>query len=262
MSKKQKASQNNKSKMSDKERIKDLTRENQRLKREIGLLKGEIENGKPSALKLLRKQDAVTSTFLHQARRENTFSQDGYLSYLWKGMKNASVFRIYSNILNTVKHLTFITTTIQVIVFILAIVKSSAIFIISASAFIVSLPFIILVSGTGAFLTFLGRKRATKTNRPLLTGKDVYVFFPAKKSAMRPDSYFAGLVKSFSNRENTVCVIVTQGLFFSRGIGNKSRYFFTSKVDAPNIIVVRRHYYFELKQKIIIPLSHAINEIY
>jgi hypothetical protein len=248
---------------SDKAKIRELTKENLRLQREISTLKAELERGKPSSRRLLRKRDNIRSTFAYQARRQDTYSQESFLSYFFKAFKNASFFRIYSDIINTVRHFTFVTTTIQIVLFLLAIVKSGAIFLISTSAFIVALPFIFIISGIGAILTVLGSKKASAANRPMMKNKDVYVFFPAKKSAIRSDSFFAGFVRSTANESpDRVCVIVSHGFFFSRGIFERKRYYFTSRKEAENIIIVRKHYYFKLKNKIIIPEAKSINEIY
>lgn len=247
---------------SDKLKIRELKNENLRLKREIAQLKSEIERTKSSTRRLLKKTDSTNKLFLQQARRENTFSQDAYFSYFKNSFKNASVFRIYADIVNTVKHFTFFTTAIQIFLFLFSIIKSGAIILISTSAFIVSLPFILLVSGVGAILTFLGTKKANEQNRPLIKAKKVCVFFPAKRSAISPQSYFSGFVKTTAQDKNTVCVIVAPGFFFSGSIFGRKKFFFTSRRDAENIITVRRRYYFKFKQRIVIPESSSICEIY
>ena len=262
MAKKAKANKNKKE-ASEKALLRELTLENQRLRREIASLKSEIERGTPSTKRLLQKRDTIASTFSHQARRQETYSQENAFSYFFKALRNASFFRVYKDILYTVRHLAFVTTTIQIILIILTIIKSSAIFLISTSAFIVALPFIFLFSAVGTALTVFGSRRATRINRPLVKNKDVYVFLPAKKSAIRPDSYFAGFVRETAAADpERVCVIVTQGFFFSRGISKKRRYYFTSRKEDENIIIVRRHYYYKFKNKIAIPEARSVNEIY
>ena len=243
-------------------RIDELKRENAQLRGEIALLKSELQQSKASTRRLNKKRDMTSSLLLHQARRENTFSQRSTFSYFTHALKNASLFRLYSQIVNTVKRFTFVTTTIQVLLVVLTVVKSGVIVLISTSAFIVSLPFLFLMSGLGAILTFIGSKKATKQNTPIIKGKRVCVFFPAKKSVMRKGGYFAGFVRSIAEEPNTVCIIVTPGFFFSRGISEGKHYFFTSRIDAQNIIIVRRHYYFKLKKKIIEPLAAHLTEIY
>ena len=247
---------------SDKEKIKELSAENINLRREINELKNEIERSKPSTRRILRKKDNISKLLAVQTRKENTFSQEAYWAYFMRSLKNASLFRIYADIVNTVKHFTFVTTTIKIVLFLLSLVKSGAIILISTSAFIVSLPFILLISCTGAILTFLGERKANKTNLPIIKGKKVYVFFPAKRSAMNPESYFAGFVKSIAKNDNTVCVIVTPGFFFSKGICSKNNYFFTSRLDTQNIITLRRRYYFKFKNRILLSEASSICEIY
>ena len=262
MEKRNKKTERKQAALRQEEKIRELTRENMQLRSEIEFLKNEIQQSSASKRRILKKRDSIKSIFMHQARRENTYSQDKYFSYFKHALKNASLFRAYTQIINTVRHLTFISTTIQIVFFILTLLQSGIIFLISTSAFIVSLPFTFLISGTGAMLTFLGSRKATRVNTPLLRGKKVCVFFPGKKSVIRDGSYFSGFVKSMSNRPNTVCIIVTQGLFFSRGISKNKKYFFTSRVEGENIIIVRKHYYFKLKKKIIEPYSSDITEIY
>jgi hypothetical protein len=256
-------SNKNKKAASDKARIRELTKENMRLRREVESLKGELERGRPSTRRLLRKRDAVESTFSNQARRQDIYAQENAFSYFTRALGNASFFRVYKDILHTVRRLSFVTTTIQIILIILTIIKSSAIFLISTSAFIVALPFIFLFSALGTVLTVIGSRRATMVNRPLVKGKDVYVFLPAKKSAIDPNSFFAGFVKEMADgAPDRVCVIVTQGFFFSRGIGKSRKYYFTSRKEADNIIIVRRHYYYKFKNKILVPEARSVNEIY
>ncbi len=262
MSKKNKERNKRGVKTAQEERIRELTKENLRLRNEVALLKNEIQQNSATTRRLSKKRDSVRSMFLHQARRENTFSQNTNLSYFRYALKNASLFRVYSQIINTVRRFTFVNTTIRIAIFLLTIVNSGAIFLISTSTFIVSLPFMFLLSGVGAMLTLLGSRKATQINRPILTNKNVCVFFPAKKSAIRKDTYFSGLVQSMGEQPNTVCVIVTQGFFFSRGTTGRKRLFFASRVDADNLIIVRRHYYFKLKQSIILPYSKKLTEIY
>ena len=262
MSKKNKKRKKQALEKQQEKKIRELTKENIRLRNEVSLLKNEIQQEHAATRRLVKKRDSIHSLFMLQARRENTFSQKSHFSYFRHALKNASLFRAYSKIINTVRHFTFVTTTIQVVLTLLTILKSGVIFLISTSAFLVTLPFTVLLSGIGAILTLFGSKKATATNKPILSGKKVYVFFPAKKSIVRTDSYFAGFVDSMLHQPDAVCVIVTQGFFFSRGITGKKNYFFTSRVEKDNLIIVRRHYYFKLKKSIIEPYAKKITEIF
>ena len=244
------------------DKIRELTEENMRLHREIAFLKNELQGQKSSAKRLLKRRDKISSLFIRQAQNESTFSEENFLSYAKNLIKNASVFWVYSSIIDTVRRFTFISTTIRILIFILSFVQSSAIFIIWTSALIISLPFVFLFTGIGLMLTFLGSRNAIIKARPIVKGRQVTVFFPAKKSAFAENSYFSGMVNETAAKSNSLCVIVSPGLFFSRGIYGKRRYYFATRKESENVIVVRKHFYYRFKNKVLINCANSISEIY
>lgn len=244
------------------DKIRELTDENLRLQREIAFLKNELQREKRPVRQLLKKRNKIESTFLRQSKNGITFSQERYFSYVKNLVTNASVFWVYSGIIDAFRRFTFISITFKVIAFIFSLIRSSAVFILSTSAVIVTLPFVFLFSGIGFMLTFLGGRNATKKARPLVKGKHVTVFFPASKTAFRSNSYFAGMVKETAKQPASLCIIVTPGLFFSRGIGEKKRYYFTTRRESENIIIVRKLFYYRFKKKILNKDALGITEIY
>ena len=249
-------------KRDNRDKIRELTDENMRLHREIAFLKNELQREKRSTRQLLHRRDKVESAFLRQAKSEGAFSQKKYFSYIRHSVKNASVFGIYAGIIDAVRRFTFVSTTIRILIFLLSLIQSGAVFIISTSAFIIALPFVFLFSGIGFMLTFLGARKATQKARPIVKGKNVTVFFPAKRSAFNSDSYFAGMVRDIAKRPNAMCVIVAPGLFFSRGISGKKRYYFTTRADGDNVIVVRKHFYYRFKSRVLLKDAARLTEIY
>lgn len=244
------------------EKIRELTEENMRLHREIGFLKNELQNQKNSVVHRFKKRSKTESAFLRQARNENAFAQEQFFSYAKRLIKNASVFWVYSSIIDAVRRFTFISTTIRVFIFIFSLIQSSAVFILWTSAIIVSLPFVFLISGIGFMLTFLGGKRATKRARPLVANKKVTVFIPANKKAFSSDRYFAGMVSETAKKPNALAVIVSPGLFFSKGIYGKRRYYFTTRRESENVIVVRKQFYYRFKNKVLLDEAQSITEVY
>ena len=249
-------------KRESRDKIRELTDENMRLNREIAFLKNELQREKRSTRQLLHRRNKVEAAFLRQAKNEGAFSQKEYFSYIRHSVKNASVFWIYAGIIDAVRRFTFVSTTIRILIFIISLIQSGAVFIISTSAFIIALPFVFLFSGIGFMLTFLGARKATQRTRPLVKGKNVTVFFPVKRSAFDSDSYFAGMVKDIAKQPNSLCVIVAPGLFFSRGISKKRRYYFTTRKDGDNIIIVRKHFYYRFKNRVLLRDANRTTEIY
>lgn len=246
----------------NRDRIRELTDENMRLNREIAFLKNELQREKRSTRQLLKKKSKVDAAFLRQAKDSGAFSQEKYFSYLRHSVKTASVFRVYTGIVDAVRGFAFVSTTIRILIFLYSLLHSSAVLIISTSAFIIALPFVFLFSGLGFMMTFLGARKSVKKTRPIVKNKNVNVFFPASRAAFETESYFAGMVKDMSNQPNTLSVIVSPGLFFSRGIFGKKRYYFTTRIESENIIIVRKRFYYSFKNRVLIDEAKRITEIY
>ena len=152
--------------------------------------------------------------------------------------------------------------TLKIVLTLLTVVQTSAIFVLATSASVVALPFILVVSYGAFFLAHISRKRNDAVNKKLLAHKRIFVFFPPKKRALSPDSYFSGMVEELSKKSDHICIVVSPHFWRNRGLfGNKKPYRF-SRVEHERILLVRRQYYFMLKKNIFNEYANDIIEIY
>ena len=107
----------------------------------------------------------------------------------------------------------------------------------------------------------LARKH-NKRNTALLSGKQVYVFFPPKERAFDHGSYFAHFVSDIASREDCIAVVVSPYMLKSTGIEKSRKPYYISRLDGQDILLVRRHYYFTLRKKIIDVHTSSLTEIY
>ena len=257
MSKKQK----NTPTTSDNDRIKELKAENRRLRQEVSVLKRELES---THERLIRRKspDPHQGLLAHQAQNEVLFSKKHYFTYIIQLLRSTSVFGIYKRILAFLRRYSFVSTTLKIVVAVLTVVQTSAVFVIATSTSFLSLPFILVISYAGFFLAHIHRKRNDAINKRLLAHKKIYVFFPPKKRALDPGSYFSGMVTDLSQTEDHICIVVSPHFWRNRGLhGNKKPYRF-SRMEGERILLVRRQYYFMLKKNIFEKSSGEIIEIY
>ncbi len=253
--------QKNPSIVSDAELIKELKAENRRLRGEVSVLKSELESTQERLL-IRKNADPTQALLTHQAQNAVLFSKKRYFTYIFKLFSFTSIFSIYKKILAFLRRYSFISTTLKVIVAILTVVQSSAIFVLATSVSFLSVPFILVISYTVFFLAHFQRKKNDAVNKKLLAHKKIFVFFPPKKRALSPESYFSGMVESFSQEEDHICIIVSPHFWRNRGLcGNKKPYRF-SRMEGDRILLVRRQYYFMLKKNILEKSSGEIIEIY
>ena len=247
--------------ISDADLIKELKSENRRLRQEVSVLKNELESTQD---RLIRRKntDPHQALLTHQAHNELLFSKKRYFGYIVQLFRSTSIFSIYKKILAFLRRYSFISTTLKIVVAVLTVVQTSAIFVIATSASFLSVPVILITSYLAFFFAHIYRKRNDAVNKKLLAEKRIFVFFPPKKRALSPDSYFSGMVHELAQKENHICIVVSPHFWRNRGLfGNKKPYRF-SRTEGERILLVRRQYYFMLKKNIINDSSNEIIEIY
>ena len=222
--------------------------ENRRLKRIIRSQEIELESLKGTSKKLPTGNSPV-ALFHSQAKNEHLFSKSKYTSYVLSLLRQTSIFHIYKQILHVVRRYTFIRTTVRILVILLAVIQSSAIFLLSASVFLISLPITLLISNATLILTFFLKRSINQKNKIRLQGKDVIVFFPIKRVFSSKSCFFHGLVQEITEQQNKICVIVSPYFWSARGLNNHSRRpYLASRAEGPSVLLIRKHYYFYLKR--------------
>lgn len=247
----------NNKKSSENKQLKELALENRRLRSENETLKRELADAK-GKISLRRKDDPIHSLFVHQANNESLFAKKRYTGYVLQLIRNTTVFSIYTKILYFVRRYTFISLTVQILVAILTVVQSSAIFVLATSASVIALPFILIISYVAFLVAHLSRRKNDAVNKKLIARKKIVVFFPPKGRALSEDSFFVGMVREFAVKSDHTCLIVSPYFFRSWGLGNSKKAYFFSRAESENIILLRRQYYFTLKKKVI---NHHENDI-
>jgi hypothetical protein len=248
----------------DDEIIRALKAENRALRQEVSVLKRELEEASGKRFRHPRHQkgDPNRALLVHQANNEVLFSKKRYFTYVLHLISSTSVFSIYKSILAFLRRYSFISMTLQILFAVLTVLQSSAIILIATSASFLALPFILICSYAVFFFAHFHRKRNDVNNRRLLAQKRIFVFFPPKKRALSPDSFFSGMVEEFSHQEDTICIVVSPHFWRNRGLfGNKRIYRF-SRTESEHILLVRRQYYFMLKKNVFNEASNEITEIY
>ena len=248
-----------------KETIQALRMENRTLKRQIRMLKNERDAALAFGTVPHTKADRSHALLKGQLKAERTFSQKRYSAYIWDLIRHTSAFRIYSLIVRVVRKYSFIRITFKILLAVWAALQSGAIFLVSASFFIVLLPFSVLLAQITLLVMLFFAKRVNRKNLERLKYHSITIFFPADKAAFSSKSFFYGMTRAEAERENRFCIVVSPYYWKSIGInGEKRKPYIASRLEDENILLVRRHYYFSLKKKVLLlPSAHiTMTEIY
>lgn len=241
--------------------IRRLEAENIELQAQVELLREELANLQGKSRRVEKKQPGY-ATVEQQATAEYLFSRKNYFSYIYTMIRRTSVFNIYTKIIQFVRRYTFLTTTVQIITAVLLALQSSAIFVLATSAFVISIPITIFISHAAVLFTVFERKRKISEVRKLVKDKKLTVYFPTKGRAFEQDSFFCGMVRENAANEGCFSVVVTPYFMSMRGIGEQKSPFMIARQEQENILIIRRHFYFALKKKIIDPMEIPTAEVF
>lgn len=228
--------------------LRELRAENKLLRAENALLYEELRALNKNALTTEKQRRILLES---TAARAELFSRKGFASFLVGSFKLRSLFSFYRRLVYIVKKYTFITTTLKILTFILGVLQSGAIIVLFTGTMAITLPLTLIFSYTAIVLSFIFRKRLTKRTRDMILGKSVTVFFPPRSRAFEKSSYFRRMVYEAAKKRNSLSVIVSPYAVSAAGISGKRTPFLAIRQEGERIIIMRSHYFFTFKKKIL-----------
>ena len=241
-------------------RIKELTAENSRLRRENDDLKKELNEAYGNSSRT-KHSDKYKHALDMRSQLEYTFSKKSYISYLYAHLSHTSFFNIYRRILRFVRRYSLFTTTLKIASVVFLTVETAALFVISSSALFVSIIMALIASQIVGLFTVFIRHEHVRHNKIFLKNKNVTVFFPHKSSIGRSD-FFRGYVNECANQNNSAVIVVSPFVFNGIGVSGNKKRFGICRYDGENVLIVRRSYYFLLKELVIDKVCKSVTEIY
>ena len=209
------------------------------------------------------KKDDTLRTFRQSIQNQRCFDQKGYLSYLLVGFRQNSIFRLYTKLLLAIRRISFIRITLKILLFLVSLLRTSALFLLSASLFLISFPIVLPLAFSSMLLTAIFSKQINKENLFRIGEKQITIFFPNDRAALENHSFFCGMVMEEVSRQNVFCIVVSPYYWSTKGLYNrKGKPYLASRFEENGILLIRRHYYFHLKKKIFPNLPNDITEIY
>ena len=236
-------------------KIQALKKENRRLRAENYALREQ--------LRISDKRDAAHSRAIKESLKRRTdkaklYSKKSFAAFLLGSFRAKTLFSYYQRIVYIVRKYTFVTTSIKIFTFLFALLQSSALIVLFTGTLAISIPITLISSYLAVTFTFLFRKRITKKTKEALRGKRITVLFPSKGRAFEKNSYFRGMIKDITKDENSVAIVVSPYYFSSIGIGKSKKYYLATRNDGEGVIMIRNHYYFTFKKKILSKASDSI----
>ena len=243
------------------ERLKELESENKQLKAEVDNLKREI-SVMTDKKTFHDTRDKILLSFERSASNERLFSKKRYTAYLAALISRTSIFKLYKRIITFAKKYTLLTVSLKIAAYVIALIQSSAVFVVALSVFLVLLPFTFVFGYLTIIISLFGRRRTIKKVSELTKNKSVAVFFASKATKLTGDSFFAGTVREWKNRRGGVAVIVSPYFFSPKGISGSKKAYLLTRTEEADVIIIRKHFFFTLNKRIFKDPDKDVTMIY
>ena len=235
-------------------------RKNARLEREAAELREALgarkrEENPLSRIKNRGEVSRQREALLAKAgRRAANYRKHSFLRYLWQTVMESAPIAVLTKLWTYLRRLRVVQTVLSLAAAIGAVAAVAAF---SAAM----LPFLILSTAVTALLAVLRSRRMNRLIQEALEHQHVRVLVPAGKSALRENSFFVRNAQSMAAEQGEAVVVISPYLLSPRGLGGKGWYF-TARQEADGLYLVRRHYFFLLRRRVLDALGGSVTVMY
>lgn len=182
-----------------------------------------------------------------------------YPHYLLSTLHQSSAYRGWMRLLTYFRRFRLVSVIIRIATNLLTIIETSALLIVAATVFIVTLPLLLAVLLVAAVAVAIDGSRCNRRLAPLICDKQIFVFFPTHP-ARRGGVLHATLAQLASDPRNAVFAVspypVSSALF-----GRRQAYFIQARSEE-NIFFIRKYYFFMLRRGVLSHAHHPVRYIF
>lgn len=238
----------------------ELTLERRRaakLEREVSDLKRALQaRGATEKRSLRRKQQPPReAVLLAQAnQRAHHYRKSSFLRYLWESVMESAPVQLLSRLIQYLRRIRAIQLILTILLALTAVVTVA---VVSAAA----LPFLLVGAALLAMLALLRSRHMNRILHREMTSHRIRIMIPPRGKSLSKDSFLLRNARAMAAEDNVTVIVVTPYLVSNRGV-RKGGFFFTARKEAEHLYLVRRHYFFILRRRVLDTLNCDITVIY
>lgn len=237
-------------------------RERARLERELADLRRELTHrqGAESDSPLLRlrrpaREKNTDRRLLDQAnRRAHHYRKKTFLRYLWESVMESAPIAVMTKLVLYLRRIRVVQIVLSLALTLGAV---AAVAVLTAAV----LPFLAAGTLLLALLAFLRSHRMNRILRDELGEGRIRVLVPPSKAALTEGSFFQANARAMAAEKGVTVLVVSPYLLSARGLGGRGGYF-TARKEADGLYLVRKHYFFILRRRVLDTLKCPTTLIY
>ena len=221
--------------------------ENLRLRQTIDAMKSGFSPDSapliPTRKKPQTREEKWQAQFYEQGRSAHGFSLRSYPRFLLDTLNATMLVRL-------IRKITLFFRRVRLVRLILAVSVMLSTTVLLLPFYVIVVPVMLILTGLTAFFSLFFSARMNKRLRTMLTGKHLYVFIATDDACLASDSFFCGNARELARRPDCAVLVVSPHNLGTAGLGGKGL-FLTARKEADNLFLVRRHYYFNLRRRVL-----------
>lgn len=237
-------------------------RRNAALERKVSALRRELQigasAGQEKPLRRLKQKAQGThreERLLEDAsRRAHHYRKGSFFRYLWESVLESAPVQIIDKMVHYLRRIRVIRMILTILLALSAVI---AVAVVSAAL----LPFLFFGIALLTLLAFLRSHRMNRILKRELGNCRIRIMIPPRGGSLAKGSFFIRNARAMAGENQTAIIVVTPYLLSPRGLGGRGG-FFTARKEADNLYLVRRHYYFFLRKRVLDTLNRDITVIY
>lgn len=241
------------------EELETLRLENQRLTQTVSTLRKQLGEYGEEDMPLRRpkprtRREAWGRQFRDDGRAAGSFSKKTFPRYLI-GIVNASTpGRLVKKVTRFFRRVRLVRTVVAVGT---AVITAVVLF----PMYVVVLPIMLTLSGLTAFLSLFFAFRKNRQLRQELNGRHLYVLIATEDVCLHPDSFFVRNAHQLAHTPGCAVLVVSPHNLRTQGLGGKGL-FVTARRECDDLYLVRKHYFFNLRRKVLRRIDPHMTIIY
>lgn len=193
-----------------------------------------------------------------RAAESEQMGRTHYLSYLYAVVRQTPFYLIVRRLLRYFRRFRLISRILKILSsFFYLIEVGTAVFLVTALGLIL-LPIALIIALCLALVARISYQKENRRMMSRLKAKRVILFFPSREGEMESGLFWRRNIRELSQSPNTVILIISPFLYSGKGLYDKSFYLLT-RSESKNIYLIRRHYFFSLRKKVLACAKRVIS---
>lgn len=189
--------------------------------------------------------ESISRAYKQAVQNRKTVLHRNLFAYVCDIFTHAPLYSHWQNLLALFRRFRMFALILRVLTVVLTILQTGALVILSTAIFVVILPIMLILTIAILFTAFFNSRRSNRRMEELLADRRIYVLFLTE----RENPFLTCNAKDLAV---TGAVIVVSPYWLSPKGLCRGKFYSTLRQEYPNVYLVRRYYFFNLRKHVLI----------